>query len=37
MIAVFHHEIPKVLAAEIIHLYSCIGVIDLTARAGTWV
>ncbi len=35
-IPVFYHEVPKVLASEIINLYSIIGVIDLTAGAGTW-
>jgi hypothetical protein len=33
---VFYHEFPKVLAAEIINLYCVIGIIDLTAGAGTW-
>ena len=33
---IFFHEFPKVLVAEIINLYNVIGVIDLTAGAGTW-
>lgn len=33
---IFYHEVPKVLAAEIINLYAVVGVIDLTAGAGTW-
>jgi hypothetical protein len=33
---VFYHEVPKVLASEIINLYNIIGVIDLTSGAGTW-
>ena len=33
---VFHNEYPNVLAAEIINLYSVVGIIDLTAGAGAW-
>jgi hypothetical protein len=35
-IPVFFHELPKVLTTEIINLYCVVGVIDLTAGAGTW-
>ena len=32
---IFHHEYPKVLAAETMNLYSVVGVINLTVGAGT--
>ena len=35
-VPVFFHEFPKVLALEIINLYSIIAIIDLTAGPGTW-
>jgi hypothetical protein len=35
-VPIFFHEAPKVLFSEIINLYSVVGVVDLTAGAGTW-